>query len=1276
MPVPIPCRSRRTAAALAAGALTVGLLVAVPSTASAAAPLPIAAIQGTGPLSPYVGQSVTTTPSVVTAAYPTGGLKGFVIQTPGTGGKKRSLKKASDAVFVYTDRAPVDVQVGDLVTVTGTVEEYRSGSGADADTLTEIAGAVTVAKSDASFKKVKPVSGVKWASTFDRRENLESMLFSDTERWTVNDTYDLGTYGELGLATGGRLVQPTDKATFGSKAATKQETRNEERRVVLSDGSSTIFDRAGSPGTPPFVTRKSDVKVGDTARLTEPVVVDWRNGAWTFTPTRPTAAGDEVATIKDRDPEKVPDVGGDVSVASFNVLNYFTTLGTADADCKPNPVSTDGTPNTVASGCDQRGAWDAADLDRQQTKIVKAIGALDASVTGLMEIENSARLGEDKDEATRTLVAALNRAAGRAKWDYVPSSDQLQPVEDQDVITNALIFQPDEVVWAGKSYADGKDSTDAGPFGNARTPIAAAFTPVGGGAPLLVAVNHFKSKSAGGATGANVDSGQGAYNADRVAQANALLGWLPGVQSDARTDAVALVGDFNSYTHEDPLENLYDAGFTNAAKQKDYSYNFEGLSGSLDHVLLNPAAKKRLTGSGVWNINSVEPVLREYGRYKSTAIDYYRTDVSRASDHDPVVVGLKRGKARETTLTMLNINDFHGRIQPATKNSTGTVQFFGTIEQQRAAAGDDNTLLLSAGDNIGASLFASSVQEDQPTIDVLNAADVDASAVGNHEFDRSFADLEGRVRKAADWTYLGANVYRKGTKKAVLPSYAIVERGGLKVGVVGAVTRETPTLVSPAGVSGLDFGDPVEAVNKVTKKLTDGKKSNGEADVVVAEYHEGGPKTQLDEEGTEVATLAEQLAASKVFSHIVNDTSPTVAAIFTGHTHQTYAYDAPVPGVAGATRPVTQTGSYGEYVSKVSLTVDTKTKAVLAHTQTNVATTTTGDADLVAAYPRVRRIAGIVDAALDRSEELGSVKIGEATHELTRAFGTDGKENRAAESTLSNQVAEMYRSSTASPERGSAQIGVQNPGGVRDDLDAGTVTFGEAAGVLPFANSLFTVDLTGAQFKTLLEQQWQTAPPGEDPPSREYLQLGLSKNVTYTFDKGLALGSRITSIAVDGKPIDPAATYRVATNSFLAAGGDNFRVFTEGKEVRDTGLSDLDSWTDYLKAETPVSPSFAKRAVAVSPLPSTLTAGRSTSVTLSSLDFTSRPTAGDDYAGADERTTKVTATLGGTEVGTSPAADGTATVTVTVPAGAAKGAGLLVLTTDTGTTVTIPVTVT
>ena len=146
--------------------------------------------------------------------------------------------------------------------------------------------------------------------------------------------------------------------------------------------------------------------------------------------------------------------------------------------------------------------------------------------------------------------------------------------------------------------------------------------------------------------------------------------------------------------------------------------------------------------------------------------------------------------------------------------------------------------------------------------------------------------------------------------------------------------------------------------------------------------------------------------------------------------------------------------------------------------------------------------------------------------------------------------------------------------------------------------------------------------------------------MTYTYDAALAEGSRITSITVDGKAIDPAATYRVATNSFLAAGGDNFRVFAEGKNSKDTGLSDLDSWTDYIKAETPVSPSFAKQAVAVSPLPGTLTAGRVDDLHAVVAGLQQPSDAGRAYAGTDEQRTTVTAKLGGTEVGTSPAPTG------------------------------------
>jgi 5'-nucleotidase len=1252
--MPVSRRMSGLAATLSL-ALVTGTLATVASPASAADVLTIAAIQGTGSASPKVGEPVTTTPSVVTAVYGQGAheFDGFVIQTPGTGGRK-DLNTPSDAIFVYMADRAFDVAIGDQVTVSGTVKEYGG--------LTELTSP-TVTPAPGAHRPVTPVTGLPWAATAVQRENLESMLYSSRQAFTVADPYPLLTSGELVLSAGALPVQPTDVGAPGSAAAAAQQVRNARTRVNLDDGSDQgyTYTPTRTARRLPFLTASTSVKVGDSLRLDEPVIVDYRDSQWTFNPTRVVTAGDEVATIRPARADKTPRVRGSFSVASFNVLNYFTTTGKGRAGCTGGDPDTTGDFN-VTFDCDVRGAWDTDDLTRQQDKITSAINKLNASVVGLMEIENSAKLGEKADEATRTLVAALNTAAGERRWAYVPSSSQLQDVADQDVITNALIYQPAKVRLNGKAYALGSAAGAKGAFSNARTPIAAAFTARAGGQRMLVVVNHLKSKSGTG-TGDNKSGadGQGAFNGDRVRQAKALLAWLPDLQTAARTDATALIGDFNSYTQEDPLRVLYAGGFRNAASAGQYSYVFGGLSGSLDHILLNRVAQRRLTTADVWNINSGQSQALEYSTYKTTPINYYRSNPQRSSDHDPVIAGFRKGaKSSEVDLTLLNFNDFHGRID---EDSPDTVRFFGTIEEQRALAGKNN-LLLSAGDSVGASLFASSVQQDKPTIDVLNAAGLAASAVGNHEFDRGFADLTGRIVPAAKWRYLGANVYRKGTTTPALPEYATFRRAGLRIAVIGAVTQETPSLVSSEGVATLDFGDPVDAVNRVARKLTDGKASNGEADVILAEYHEGAVA------GSETSSLADQLALPGAFRKIVLNTSPRVAAIFTAHTHQSYAWDGPVPGHADQTRPVLSSGSYAELLGKVTLSLDQKTGEVLGYDSDNLPATETSDADLVAEFPRVATISRIVSAALAEAEEVGGEVIGQATAPITRAStsATEVKEDRASESTLSDLVADMYRDQLADPARGGAQIGIQNPGGTRADLSKGDVTLEDAASVLPFANSLFSEDLTGAQLRTVLEQQWQTNADGSPiVGGRPYLQLGLSDNVTYTFDASRPQGQRITSVTIDGKPLEQGATYRVATNSFLITGGDNFRGFTAGANLRDSGLIDLDSWVAYVKAHTPLSPSFAKRAVSVVPTPTAVTRGSTTTFTVSTLDFTSL---------GSPATRTLTASLNGSPVGSFAVSAGKATVAIEVPSTATAGAGKLVLTGDTGTIVTLPVTVT
>ncbi|WP_292878607.1 ExeM/NucH family extracellular endonuclease [Microbacterium sp.] len=1234
----------------------------------------IAQIQGTGAASPLAGRTVTTT-GVVTARYPTGGFDGYVIQTAGTGGAlDLSSHTASDAVFVYSPAGVGEVAAGQTVRVTGVVSEFNG--------LTELTVAAGGATRVTDAAAPLPAT-VTWPRTDAQRESLESMLIAPQGAYTVSNTYTTNQYGEVGLASGDQpLRQWTDVARPGTPDAAAVKADNAARAVTLDDGASTNFLSAANSGlTPPYVSLTEPLVVGARATFTQPLIVDYRNSAWKLNPTQPLVgdgSGRDEVDFSNPRTDAPAAVGGDVSVASFNVLNYFTTLGDQTASCEAYPDRT-GNGLTVRDGCDQRGAWDAADLKRQQDKIVNAIDKLDADVVGLMEIENSAKLGERPDEATATLVDALNAAAGTSKWAYVPSSSELPDVALQDVITNAIIYQPAAVARVGASRALGTQSADDQAFGNAREPIAQVFRPVVGGDDLLFVVNHLKSKGSAGPWPGDADTGdgQGASNESRVRQATALRDWVASIQGDTR--AVALAGDFNSYSQEDPLQVLYRAGYADAEQALHIgksSYSFSGLSGSLDHVLLNKAALARATGGDIWNINSGESVALEYSRYNVHGTLFYAPDEYRSSDHDPVKVGLSADQP-PVDLTLLGINDFHGRID------ANTVKFAGTVEKLKQDA-TGPVLLLSSGDNIGASLFASSVAKDKPTIDVLNALGMQATAVGNHEFDRGWIDLRDRVAPASDYPQLGANVYLKGTTTPALPAYELLDAGGLTVGVIGAVTEETPSLVSPGGIGDLEFGDPVTAVNRVAAQLSDGDPSNGEADVLVAMYHEGAA------EGTpDGATLDEELAAGGAFAHIVDDTSPKVDAIFTGHTHKQYAWSAPIPGT-DRTRPVVQTGSYGANVGRIVLTVDPDTGSVSAHTETNVPRLTTDDATLISTYPRVAKVNDIVTAARTAAAEIGSTGVAEVSGDITTAFAggafvngawTGGsRDDRASESALGNLVANALRDSLADLPNG-AVIGVTNPGGLRDELwdtqaefgatavpglPDGTISFSQANAVLPFNNTMALVSLTGAQFTALLEEQWQRDAAG-NIPSRPYLQLGLSDNVTYTYDSSRPEGSRITSVTVDGKALDPAATYRIGTLSFLATGGDNFREFTKGADYVDTGLVDYEAWIDYLADHSPVAPSFAKRAVQVTGAPSTVAPGDEIAFDVSGINLTSR--------GAPENTA-LSVRFGDTELGTAALVNGAGHVSVTLPADTPPGAGALELvSTASGTTVTVPFTI-
>ncbi|OEI67983.1 ExeM/NucH family extracellular endonuclease [Curtobacterium sp. ER1/6] len=595
----------------------------------------IAQLQGTGTASPYVGKRVVTD-GVVTAVYATGGLNGYTVQTAGTGGAvDLATHTASDAVFVFSAATAGSVAIGDAVRLTGTVAEYNGltelevGSTADVEKL-PAAGVVQPAPATLTLPR-----------TDAQRESLESMLVAPQGDYTVADNYTTNQYGEIALAAGTkRLIQPTEVARPGSAEYAAVVADNAARKVVLDDGASTNFLSAANQSVPVSWLTQGPVTVGAAATFSEPVVLDYRNDAWKFQPTTPitgaTPAADLPASFSNVRTATPENVGGDLKLAGFNVLNYFPTTGDQLTGCTYY-TDRDGDPVTVRGGCDARGAANADDLARQQVKIVKAINALGADVVSLEEIENSKRFGQDRDAAVATLVAALNAATGQDTWAYVPSPAKVPASED--VIRLALIYKKDRVAPVGESTI-----LDDPAFVNARQPVADAFRPLGGTAAddFLVIANHFKSKGSGTGENADQGDGQGASNADRVRQAQALAAFSTTEQEKYGTDRVFMLGDFNAYSEEDPMVVLRDAGYTDLGPAKDsteYSYVFSGLSGSLDHVLASPAALAAVTGVDIWNINSTESVGLEYSRYDYNVTDLYRDDVYRASDHDPILVG-------------------------------------------------------------------------------------------------------------------------------------------------------------------------------------------------------------------------------------------------------------------------------------------------------------------------------------------------------------------------------------------------------------------------------------------------------------------------------------------------------------------------------------------------------------------------------------------------------------------------------------------------------------
>jgi predicted extracellular nuclease/2',3'-cyclic-nucleotide 2'-phosphodiesterase (5'-nucleotidase family) len=1219
-----PRRHGRTVAALAAAtASVVGLsLLGVAPAQAEIVTLTIAQVQGTTATSPYVGQTVTVE-GVVTGDLRTGGYRGMYIQTAGSGGSTDATPGASDGIFVFLSSNPASgTKIGDLVRVTGPVSEFNTVTQISATT----AGSVELLQADVALPGVTPLPNTVLGSS---REQYENMLVRPTGTYKLVSSHNLQSFGELWTSAGSTMpVEAFETQAPGTSAAAAITTANNNARLLLDDGYNIRVDNADHPGDQPYFTKNTVVRNGDNVVF--PLggsLLSYGFNNWRLQP--PTPLNDAspanlkpTFTSANPRPAAPPAVGGDVKVGAFNVLNYFTTFS------EDNPNA--------------RGAKNATEFAIQKSKIVTAINSLGADVVALQEIENSVKLGEAPDEALADLVTGLNTAAGSAVWDYVRTPAALQNAAITDYITNAIIYKPARL----KPSGEAQTVIDESVWDIAREPIAQTFK--FDKQFVTVVANHFKSKSGVDPT---PQPGQDPFNDERVKEAQSLLAFANSLSVDRKTD-IYLLGDFNSYAKEDPIKVFTDAGWSDTLFGKargQYTYTFDGELGSLDHVIASRTANDKITGVGVWSINSPEWSGREYwGPAAEADIPF------RSSDHDPILVGVGKEAVPGTVdIDLVTVNDFHGRIEQATP-SGGIAALSSAVKQVRAE--NPNTVFAAAGDMIGASTFTSFIQQDNPTIDALNAAGLDVSSVGNHEFDQGFADLTDRVMPRAQWEYLGANIYTKGTSAPALPEYYTETFDGVTIGFVGAVTDELPSLVSPDGIKDIDVGSPVEAANRVANQLSDGKKANGEADIVVLLVHEGAADT----------SLASATDPSSRFGKIVLGANKNIDAIVSGHTH--LAYNHVIDG-----RPVISSGQYGERFSRMDIQFNRSTKKLSMKNQ--IFTMMDGTTAL---YPDDPAVTPIVADAVKVADQLGSVELGQASAAIGRAVfadpagATSFPENRGGESTLGNFVADVQRWSLNEDGTRAVDIAFMNPGGLRADIDAGPVTYKEAANVQPFANTLVTLNLTGAQVKSVLEEQWQ--PVGA---SRPFLKLGVNKELTYTYDPSGAKGDHVREIRLNGVPLDPAATYSIGANSFLAAGGDNFSTLAQGTNKADSGKIDLQSMVDWFAAFGTATPDSAQRAVGVhlsGPDADGYDPGDQVTVDLSSLDFSrSEPAAGS-----------VAVSYGGTQLGTAsvnrtytPTVDeiGKASVTFTIPAGVSGPTRFDVTTSGTGTVSSFTLTV-
>ena len=546
-------------------------------------------VQGTGATSPKNGQTVFIEGIVVADFQETSEMQGFFVQDAGDGNPN-----SSDGIFVVSTKP---VNLGDPVQVKGKVTESFS--------RTQLVNVKTVLICG-STSSIVPAAVSLPAANATELEKYEGMLVTLPQILYVTETYDLGRYGELSLASE-RLWQPTNITNPGPSAIALQ-AENDLKRIILDDGS-TVQNPDPIEYPNPELTASNTIRSGDTVSgLTG--VVDYAFSAYRI---QPVSAPNWVhANPRTNNPV----IGGSLKIGSFNVLNYFN--GPAF------PTS--------------RGADTPAEFARQRDKIINAILSMNADILGLVELEND---GYSSNSAIQDLINGLNASApGGTTYAFInPGVSQV----GTDEITVGIIYRVETVQPVGAAAI----KTDGAFAVLNRPPIAQTFIQISTGGKITIAVNHFKSKGSACAGDPDTGDGQGNCNQTRVDAANALTAWLATDPTSSGDSDFIVLGDLNAYALEDPITAIKNAGYTNLIGTYEgtfaYSYVFFGQAGYLDHALATSSLTSQVVGAVQWHINADEPIVLDYNmEFKSNGqiTSLYGPDPYRSSDHDPVLVGL------------------------------------------------------------------------------------------------------------------------------------------------------------------------------------------------------------------------------------------------------------------------------------------------------------------------------------------------------------------------------------------------------------------------------------------------------------------------------------------------------------------------------------------------------------------------------------------------------------------------------------------------------------